>query len=40
MKGELKYKQELKVSNEKAMSLKYDSLSEGKRQKCKEMYPN
>ena len=34
------YKQELKASNRKVMSLQYDSLSEGKRQKCKEMYPN
>ena len=36
MKEKLKYKQELKVSNEKKMSLQYDSLSEGKHQKCKE----
>ena len=28
------------MSNEKDMSLQYDSLSEGKHQKCKEMYPN
>ena len=36
MKGKLKYKQELELSNEKEMSMKY-FLSEGKRQKCKEM---
>ena len=29
--------QELKVSNKKEMSLRYDSISEGKCQKCKEM---
>ena len=40
MKGKLNYKQELKVSNEKEMTLQYDSLSEGKRQKCKEMCPD
>ena len=40
MKGKLKYKQEFKVSNEKGMSLQYYSSSEGKRQKCKEMYPD
>ena len=28
MKGKLKYKQELKASNEKEMSMQYDSLSE------------
>ena len=40
MMGKLKYKQSLKVSNEKDMSLQYDSISEGKRQKCKEKYPD
>ena len=40
MKGKLKYKQELKVGNEKVMSLQYDSVSEGIRQKYKEMYPD
>ena len=34
MKGKLEYEKELKVSNENEMSLQYDSLSEGKRQKC------
>ena len=42
MKGKLKYKQKLKVSNDKAMSLQYDSLSESARKctptgKCTQM---
>ena len=27
------------MSKEKDMSLQYNSISEGQRQKCKEMYP-
>ena len=40
IKGILKYKRELKVNNKKEMPQQYDSLSEGKRKNCNEMYPD